>query len=128
MVQGNVSFSINGILFEYDAQKNAVNVQKHGISLRMAARVFFDYDRIEFYDDEHSEDEERYNTIGDIGTGIPELTGDVLIGNIGNDDIIFVVYTERAKKDADGKSVDVIRLISARYATNFERGIYYGKY
>lgn len=28
----------------------------------------------------------------------------------------------------DGKGTDVTRLISARFATNFERGIYYGKY
>ena len=53
---------------------------------------------------------------------------DSLIGNIEKDDILFVVYTERTKINCDGKDIDVIRLISARYATNFERGIYYGKY
>lgn len=43
-------------------------------------------------------------------------------------DIIFVVYTERVQIDEDEKRIDVTRLISARFATNFERGLYYGKY
>ena len=43
-------------------------------------------------------------------------------------DIVFVVYTERVTTDPTGKKVDVTRLISARLATSFERGIYYGKY
>ena len=42
-------------------------------------------------------------------------------------DILFVVYTERIKRNNNSIEIDVIRLISARYATNFERGIYYGK-
>lgn len=37
----------------------------NGISFKTAARVFFDYDRIEMYDEEHSAEEDRYNTIGD---------------------------------------------------------------
>ena len=53
---------------------------------------------------------------------------DILIGNIGKDDVLFVVYTERIKKNENGKDIDVTRIISARYATNFERGLYYGKY
>ena len=54
-----------------------------------------------------------------------------LIGNLQDthrvDDILFVVYTERAIIDENEQSVEVIRLISARLATNFERGVYYGK-
>lgn len=120
-----VRFSIGGFLFEYDEDKNQKNVEKHGISLKTAARVFFDYDRIEMYDEEHSADEERYNTIGDTSAG-------AVIGNLGTDeakpsDILFVVYTERETITEDGKSVEVTRLISARLATNFERGLYYGK-
>ncbi len=44
------------------------------------------------------------------------------------DDILFVVYTDRIKVLQDGNEVDVTRLISARFATDFERGMYYGKY
>lgn len=51
-----------------------------------------------------------------------------MIGSIAKDDVLFVVYTERIKKNDNGVEMDVTRLISARYATNFERGLYYGKY
>lgn len=123
---GTVRFSLGGFLFEYDEEKNRKNLEKHGISLKVAARVFFDYDRIEMYDEEHSEEEERYNTIGDTSAG-------AIIGNLGTDetkpsDILFVVYTERETVNDGGKSVEVTRLISARLATNFERGLYYGKH
>ena len=46
----------------------------------------------------------------------------------GKDDVLFVVYTERVRVNDQGKQFDVTRIISARYATNFERGLYYGKY
>ncbi len=130
-----VTFTLGGMMFEYDDEKNKRNIEKHGISFKSAARVFFDYDRIELYDEENSEVEDRYNTIGDLSAGkagLSESGADTIIGNInlGSDkeDILFVVYTERVKKNTDGKNVDVTRLISARYATNFERGLYYGKY
>jgi len=55
--------------------------------------VFFDYDRIELYDEAHSRDEDRYDVIGDASAG--NLT---IIGNLQDvhrgDDILFVVYTE----------------------------------
>ena len=54
-----VSFTLGGMKFEYDEEKNRKNIEKHGISFKSAARVFFDYDRIEFYDGEHSESEDR---------------------------------------------------------------------
>lgn len=120
-----VRFSLGGFLFEYDEDKNRKNLEKHGISLKVAARVFFDYDRIEMFDEEHSSQEDRYNTIGDTSAG-------AVIGNLSADetktsDILFVVYTERETVAEGGKSVEVTRLISARLATNFERGLYYGK-
>lgn len=43
-----IRFTMGGMAFEYDEQKNRINLQKHGISFKSAARVFFDYDRIEF--------------------------------------------------------------------------------
>lgn len=121
-----VRFTLGGVLFEYDPEKNRKNIEKHGISFKSAARVFFDYDRIELYDEAHSGDEDRYDTIGDTSAG--NLT---VIGNLQDtqrvDDILFVVYTERAIVDEDGRSREVTRLISARLATSFERGVYYGK-
>lgn len=122
-----IRFTMGGMAFEYDEQKNRINLQKHGISFKSAARVFFDYDRIEFFDDEHSNDENRYDTIGDTSAGmVGHKIGNALIGQI--NEILFVVYTERIHTDANGKETDVTRLISARLATSFERGLYYGKY
>lgn len=42
--------------------------------------------------------------------------------------ILFVVYTERETVDEGGGMIEITRLILARLATSFERGIYYGKY
>ena len=52
-----VSFTLAGIAFEYDPQKEKTNIQKHGISFRAAARVFFDDDHIEEFDRSHSDEE-----------------------------------------------------------------------
>ena len=41
-----ISFSLGEMAFEYDEEKNRINIKKHGISFRSAARIFFDYDRI----------------------------------------------------------------------------------
>ena len=123
-----IAFWLGGMLFEY-------NVEHHGISFRQAARVFFDYDRIELYDEENSDMEDRYDTIGDLAAGHINMTqsGETIIGNAGAlsdkvNDIIFVVYTERIQTGDAGKKTEVTRLISARLATDFERGLYYGKY
>ena len=59
--------------------------------------------------------------------------GSTVIGNVdfsahSVNDILFVVYTEKDYTMKNGKTVEVTRMISARLATNFERGLYYGKY
>ena len=124
-----VTFTLGDMIFEYDEEKNQANIKKHGISFRSAARVFFDYDRIEMYDEENSQEEDRYDTIGDTSAG----NSSTIIGNVNRsdlqiNDILFVVYTERKREEKSGKEIEVTRLISARMATNFERGLYYGKY
>ena len=129
-----VTFSLGDMIFEYDEQKNEYNIEHHGISFEQAARVFFDYDRIELYDEENSEVEDRYDTIGDLSAGYANLpSGGSVIGSIdsfvgGVNDIIFVVYTERVQAGGDEEKTGITRLISARFATSFERGLYYGKY
>lgn len=134
MPHKTVSFSLNGMLFEYDEEKNLKNIRKHGISFRSAARVFFDFDRIEFYDEDNSAEEDRYDTIGDTSAGqlLSDSAASTTIGNVDAfaadvNDILYVVYTERLRTEIDGKKQEVTRLISARMATNFERGLYYGK-
>jgi len=81
-----------------DEDKNTINKEKHKISFETAAYTFDDPYYIEMFDFEHSVDEDRYIAIGKVG------------------DILFVVFTERK---------DIIRFISARLATNVERGLYY---
>ena len=85
--------------FEWDEEKEKLNIKKHGISFSTAALVFDDEDRIEIYDAVHSLEEDRYITIGSVGK------------------ILFVVYTNRDLS---------IRLISARLANERERRLYYG--
>ncbi|WP_432648266.1 hypothetical protein, partial [Mitsuokella sp.] len=56
----------------------------------------------------------------------------MLIGSIDQymgrvNEILFVVYTDRVQVEEDGSKSDVTRLISARLATDFEWGLYYGK-
>ena len=87
--------------FEWDDKKEEVNIRKHGIDFSTAALVFNDENRLDLYDEIHSESEDRYITIGMVG-GIAY--------------VVFVVYTERE---------DIIRLISARKATRLERSLYY---
>lgn len=89
------------MLFEWDDEKEKKNIIKHGIDFSTAARVFEDVNRLEFFDDAHSEDEDRYITIGQInGVAV----------------IIMLVYTERKQ---------AIRIISARKATRQEEAKYY---
>ena len=123
-----IIFTLGDMTFEYDEEKNRANIRKHGVSFRSAARVFFDYNRIEMYDEENSQEEDRYDTIGDTSAGNSTIIGNVINAEKHVNDILFVVYTERIHMIDNGKPLEITRLISARMATNFERGLYYGKY
>ena len=92
---------ISGRPMEWDEHKNKINREKHGISFETAAQVFEDEIRIEFYDEAHSIDEDRYIVLGLVRK------------------VLFVVYTDR---------VDATRIISARKATAAEKEVYYGNY
>jgi hypothetical protein len=50
--------------FEWDAVKARTNLRKHGVSFRAATSVFRDPLALTTFDDEHSEDEERWVTLG----------------------------------------------------------------
>ena len=50
--------------FEWDPQKNNLNFIRHGIDFEEAKTVFEDENAITIYDDEHSENEDRFNIIG----------------------------------------------------------------
>ena len=89
------------MLFEWDDEKERINVAKHGIDFSTAALVFGDDNRIEKYDELHFINEDRYITIGEIN-GIAV--------------VVMVVYTERKNG---------IRIISERLATRLEEEAYY---
>jgi uncharacterized DUF497 family protein len=86
--------------FEWDAKKERENFEKHGVHFETAEQVFFDYNRMQRRDDDSSNGENRWQTMGFFKK------------------VLFVVYTERGD--------DVIRIISARIAEPFERRIYHG--
>jgi len=49
---------------DWEPRKAAVNRRKHGVRFEGAATVFLDLRAISLPDEEHSEDEERWVTIG----------------------------------------------------------------
>ena len=92
---------LEGLIIEWDDNKSSLNWKKHKIYFEDAARVFLDDNRIDEFDEEHSDFEERRKVIGMV------------------ENILFVVYTERGEK---------LRLISARNATRKEKEDYYGQF
>jgi uncharacterized DUF497 family protein len=50
--------------FEWDKKKNKINAKKHGVSFDEARTVFFDEQAIQFYDPEHSNEEDRFILLG----------------------------------------------------------------
>ncbi len=91
------------IWFECDPGKDKANQKKHGVSFEEAQSVFFDENAVQFYDEDHSKEEERF----------------IMLGLSIQSRILVVCYCER-------KSGEVIRIISARKATRFERKFYPG--
>jgi len=85
--------------FEWDPEKAAENLAKHGVSFEEAATVFRDALSATGPDPDHSFDEERFITFGLSTTGR----------------LLVVAHTDRD---------DTIRIISARPVTPSERKIY----
>jgi uncharacterized DUF497 family protein len=82
--------------FEWDREKAAANLRKHGVSFDEAATVFFDPLAATFDDPDHSTQERRFLTIGYSSRGR----------------LIVVSHTERS---------GALRIISARQASAKER-------
>jgi uncharacterized DUF497 family protein len=85
--------------FEWDDQKAAINLHKHGLSFDEAVSVFGDTLALTFSDTDHSELEERSRTYG--------------FSN--KERLLVVIHTERHNS---------IRIISTRKATRYEKTIY----
>jgi uncharacterized protein len=55
---------MNQLRFEWDKKKEKINIRKHGISFEEARTVFYDEKAVEFFDPDHSEDEDRFLLLG----------------------------------------------------------------
>ena len=56
--------------FEWDEKKNRENQEKHAVGFEQAQRAFQDPNRLIVRDTSHSDEEERWFCVGDIGTGV----------------------------------------------------------
>ena len=50
--------------FEWDPAKAAANLKKHQVSFDQAKTVFYDEFAVQFFDEEHSSEEERFIMLG----------------------------------------------------------------
>ena len=87
--------------FTWDPAKNDSNLNKHGVRFEEAQTVFFDVSAMEFFDTEHSRDEDRF----------------LMLGQSFSLKVLMVCHCYR-------DSEQVIRIISARKATAKERSTY----
>ncbi len=92
------------IRFEWDSAKASANLKKHRVSFEEAQSVFYDEFAVQFFDDNHSSDEERFLLLG-MSTGAR---------------LLLVCHCER-------EAGDTIRIISARKATKRESTFYGGE-
>jgi hypothetical protein len=87
--------------YSWDEEKNKINFKKHGVRFEEAQVIWTDPNSLEFFDPDHSKDEDRF-----IRIGINPKRG-----------ILFVAFCEREQGN-------IIRIISARKATKTEKGDY----
>ena len=85
--------------FEWDEDKAKTNFSKHAVSFEEASTVWEDLFFIDLYDEEHSEEENRF----------------LMIGESKQNRLLIVSYTERE---------NIVRIISARELTPKERQDY----
>lgn len=91
------------IKFEWDLLKATANLKKHQVSFDDAKSVFYDEFAVQFFDEEHSSNEERF----------------LMLGISSNARLLLVCHCER-------EHGEVIRIISARKATKRESAFYQG--
>ena len=94
---------LHGKLFDWDIDKNLSNIEKHGVSFKMAASAFFDPNAVEVADDAHSQEEDRF----------------LLIGRNKYNKLLTVCHCYRGEGN-------IIRIISARKPNQIEKEIYGG--
>ena len=55
---------MDALRFKWDDEKEKINIRKHGISFDEARTVFYDEKAIQFFDPDHSEEENRFILLG----------------------------------------------------------------
>jgi len=55
---------MDALRFEWDDEKEKINIRKHGIPFDEARTVFYDENAIQFFDPDHSEEEDRFILLG----------------------------------------------------------------
>jgi uncharacterized protein len=55
---------MDGLRFSWNDKKAKQNIRKHRVSFEEASAVFFDENAIEFFDPDHSAQEDRYLMLG----------------------------------------------------------------
>jgi uncharacterized protein len=90
--------------FDWDPRKDKVNRRKHEVSFRQVASIFLDPNQLSTFDEEHSEKEDRWITLGLDSTGVLRL----------------VIHTFESVTD----ELCRIRIISARNAEPEEQAQY----
>jgi len=91
------------IRFEWDRAKASANFKKHDVSFEEVQTVFYDEFAVQFLDEEHSSEEDRF----------------LMLGVSSEANLLLVCHCERA-------GGDIIRIISARRATRQESKFYGG--
>ena len=89
--------------FEWDERKDRSNQRKHGVAFEEAAEVFVDPLHVSWLDERISAFEERWVTVGQTTRGVTLTVANLFF---------------------DERGDEVVRVISARRATNREREAY----
>ena len=86
------------IIFERDNKKEKTNKRKHGISFDDARTAFYDENAIQYFDPDHSDEEDRFILLG-ISFKLKVLV--VCHCFRENDSIIRIISARKADKDEE---------------------------
>lgn len=75
------------MFFEWDPDKAAANLEKHGVSFEEAATVFDDPLADSYEDPDHSDGEQRFLTFGFSRDGRP-----LVVGHCDRDDRVRIIH------------------------------------
>lgn len=88
----------NGVYqFDWDAAKAATNEQQHEISFELAMTVFRDRLALTVFDEEHSDEEERWVSIGVAENGMTLVVIHTFTPTTPGSALIRIISARRAK-------------------------------